>query len=76
MKSILSVTAAVAMNWMIGSGLKRNSEETRLLREPQRKQCRNYETAQLENDSLKRQLADRQCRFDAPSAAVENSLIR
>jgi len=76
MKSILSVTAAVAMNWMIGSGLKRNSEETRLLREPQRKQSGNYEIAQLENDSLKRQLTDRQSRLDAPSAAVEHTLIR
>ena len=76
MKSILSVTASAEMNWMIGSELKRNSEEMRLLRELQRKQSGNYEIAQLENYSLKCQLTDRQNRSDAPSTAVENTLIR
>jgi len=76
MKSILSVTASVAMNWMIGSRLKRNSEEMQLLREPQRKQSRKHEVEQLENDSPKRQLTDHQSRLDASSTAADNGLLR
>jgi hypothetical protein len=53
MKSILSVTASVAMSWMIGSRLKQNSEETGSLVNHKEKSGE-HEIARSENGSLKR----------------------
>jgi hypothetical protein len=76
MKSILSVTASVAIKWMIGSRPKRSSEETRLLGQLPRKQSRKPAIGQLENDSPKYHLIDRQSRLDAPCTPAETGLIR